>query len=140
MELKQSFEKIMKESVDVALATSVDHKPNVRVVTFAYSAEREGCLFFTTFRGNQKTREFAQNANVACTTLAAGQGDGQVRIFGTVKKSDVSFDEVITMIAKKFPGDMDGIKKSADMIDVYEINFSQAYVTVGMAEAQIITF
>ena len=140
MELKQSFEKLMMESIDMALATSVDDKPNVRVVTFAYSTDREGRLFFTTFRGNKKTLEFEKNSNVACMTLPAEQGDGEVRIFGTVKKSDISFDEVITMIAKKYPGDIDTIKKSADMIDVYEINFSQAYVTFGMAEAQVITF
>ena len=141
MELKHQFEKVMGESVNMALATSVGDKPNVRVVTFAYDESKTGRLFFTTFKGNQKTKEFQQNPNVACMPLLTGpESDVQVRIFGTVKKSDMAMDEVIGIIAKKFPGDADTIKSGGDMVEIYEICFQDAYITVGITEAQLLAF
>lgn len=141
MELKQSFEQVMSESINMALATSVNDQPNVRTVTFAYTPEKEGRLFFTTFKGNQKTREFAQNARVACFPLPVGpEADTQVRIFGEVRKSDISIDEVIDIIGKKFSGGTDTIKDGGDMMEVYEVRFSQAHVTICMNDAQTITF
>ena len=141
MNLKQQFEKVMSESVNMALATSVGDKPNVRIMTFAYDESRIGRLFFTTFKGNQKTKEFQQNPNVACMPLPMGpESDVQVRIFGSVKKSNITMDEVIEIIAKKFPGDADTIKNGGDMMDIYEVCFKDAYVTVGMTDAQLVTF
>ena len=141
MELKQQFEKMMGESVNMALATSVGEKPNVRVVTFAYDENKAGRLFFTTFKGNQKTKEFEQNPNIACMPLPVRpESDVQVRIFGTVKKSDVSMDEVVAIIAKKFPEGVSTIEGGGDMMDIYEVCFKDAYVTVCMNDAQLITF
>lgn len=140
MELIQQFEKVMAQSVNMALATCVENKPNVRVVTFAYDASMSGRLFFTTFKGNQKIKEFEQNSNVSCMPLPMGpESDVQVRIFGAVKKSDVTLEEVVGMIAKKFPGDADTIKDGGDMMSVYEVCFDKAYVTVGMTPAQVIS-
>ena len=141
MELRNQFETVMSESVNMALATSVEDKPNVRIVTFAYDESKAGRLFFTTFKGNQKTKEFQQNPNVACMPLPMeAESDVQVRIFGTVRKSDVTMDEVIEIIAKKFPGDADTIKNGGDMMDIYEVCFEEAHITVGMTEAQLLTF
>ena len=69
MELKQQFEQVMGSSVNMALATCVNDKPNVRIVTFAYDKNRAGKLYFSTFKGNQKIAEFAQNPNVSCMPL-----------------------------------------------------------------------
>ena len=141
MELKQYFDKVMGESVNMALATSTVNKPNVRVVTFAYDDAKTGRLFFTTFKGNQKTKEFPLNPNVACMPLSMDpESDVQVRIFGTVKKSDITMDEVVAMIAKKFPGGADTIKGGGDMMEIYEVCFNDAYVTVCMNDAELITF
>lgn len=141
MELKQQFEKVMGESVNMALATCVENQPNVRVVTFAFDNSKGGRLFFSTFKGNQKTKEFQHNPNVSCMPLPMGpESEIQVRIFGTVKKSNTSLDELIAMIAKKIPGDADTIKDGGDMMEIYEVCFENAYVTVGMTQAQLITF
>lgn len=112
--MKALFEKVMQESINMTLATSVDNKPNVRVVTFAYDPVRTGKVFFTTFKGNQKVKEFAKNPNVACMPLRESpEANAQVRIFGTVQKSNVSLDEIIAIIAKKYPGNADTSKKAA---------------------------
>jgi len=141
MELKQQFKKVMGESVNMALATCVDNQPNVRVVTFAYDNTKADRLFFTTFKGNQKIKEFQKNPNVACMPLPKGpEAEVQARIFGMVKKSDIALHEVIALIAKKFPGDADTIQDGGDIMEVYEVCFEKAHVTIGMTEAQEITF
>ena len=100
MEMKDLFEKVMQKSINMALATSVDNKPNVRVVTFAYDPARAGKVFFTTFNRNQKVKEFAENPYVACMPIPESpEGDAQVRIFGTVQKSSVSLDEIIAIMS-----------------------------------------
>ncbi|MCP1109679.1 pyridoxamine 5'-phosphate oxidase family protein [Ohessyouella blattaphilus] len=137
MEMKDLFEKVMQKSINMALATSVDNKPNVRVVTFAYDPARAGKVFFTTFNRNQKVKEFAENPYVACMPIPESpEADAQVRIFGTVQKSSVSLDEIIAIIAKKYPGNADTIKEGGSMMDIYEICFDEAYVTAGMNPAE----
>lgn len=141
MELKKQFEKAMDESVNMALATCVENQPNVRVLTFGYDSAKEGRLFFSTFKGSQKVQEFQKNPYVSCILLPAGpEAEVQVRLFGTVKKSAVSLDQVIAMISKKMPGDGDTMKDGGDMIEIYEVCFAEAYVTVGMTAPQVITF
>lgn len=137
MELKQQFENVMGKSINMALATSVDDQPNVRVVSFAYDPARSGKVFFTTFKGNQKVQEFAQNAKVALVLLPEGPDDStQVRIFGKVEKSTTTLDEVVDLIARKSPENAETIKGGGEMIAVYEVLFDSAYLTVGMTRAQ----
>lgn len=141
MELRKHFEKTMLESVNMALATSVNDQPNVRVVTFAYDPQKTGRVFFTTFKGNQKIKEFQQNPKTACMPLPASpEADVQVRIFGEVKKSDICLDEVIELIEKKDQGGADTLKGSGEMLEIYEVQFTQAYLTVGMNDAQVLRF
>ena len=141
MELKQQFEQVMSSSVNMALATCVNDKPNVRIVTFAYDKNREGKLFFSTFKGNQKIAEFTQNPNVSCMPLPeAAEADLQVRIFGKVQKSAMSLEELVTLIAPKYPDGADTMKMGGNMMEIYEVCFTEAFITVGMMEAQSITF
>lgn len=141
MELKQQFEQVMGSSVNMALATCVNDKPNVRVVTFAYDKSREGKLFFSTFKGSQKIVEFTQNPNVSCMPLPqAAESDSQVRIFGKVQKSDISLEQLVALIAPKYPDGADTIKTDGDMMEVYEVSFTEAFMTIGMTEAQSISF
>lgn len=138
--MKTLFEQVMRESINMALATSVDNKPNVRVVSFAYDPDKAGKVFFTTFKGNQKIQEFAANPHVACMPLPESpEADAQVRIFGIVRKSDVSLDEIVAMIAKKYPGNADTIKDGGPMMEIYEVCFDEAYVTAGMNPAEKVT-
>ncbi len=139
MELRKQFETVMNESVNMALSTSVNNLPNVRIVTFAYDANKQGKVFFTTFKGNKKIEEFSKNPHVACMPLPQEpEAQVQVRIFGKVQKSDISLDEVIDIVSKKYTGGADTLKMGGDQMEIYEVCFSQAYVTVCMAPAQIV--
>lgn len=141
MELKQQFEEIMGSAVNIALATCVNDQPNVRVVTFAYDKNSAGKLFFSTFKGSQKTIEFTQNPNVSCMPLPqTAESDSQVRLFGKVQKSDMSLEQLIRLIAAKYPDGADTLQMGSEMMDIYEVCFTEAFITIGMAEAQSITF
>ena len=61
MELIQDFKRIMDETYKIALATSVDNIPNVRVVNFCDIPENKGVIYFASFRGLPKTLEVSQN-------------------------------------------------------------------------------
>ncbi len=137
MELKAQFEKVMQETVNMALATSAAGKANVRVVTFAYNPEKPGRVFFTTFGGSGKTGEFAQNPLVACMPLPERpDADVQVRFFGRVQKSAASLDEVVALIGKKYPGDADSFSQGGPAMEIYEVCFDEAFVSLGMSPAE----
>ena len=57
MDEKKEFEKIMAEATTIALASSVDNVPNVRILNFIYS-ENEKTLYFQSKQGDQKENEF----------------------------------------------------------------------------------
>ena len=137
MTIQEQFDQVMTESVNMALATSVGDKPNVRIITFAYDPAQKGKIFFTTFKGNQKIKEFEQNPMVACMPLPEGpEAEAQVRIFGVVQKSGIHMEELIAIIADKYPGNAETIREGGDMMEIYEVCFDQAFVTIGMDEAQ----
>ena len=53
MDIKREFENIMKEQGEIALATSTNDIPNVRIVSL-YSEETKA-LFFSSFKDSQKS-------------------------------------------------------------------------------------
>ncbi len=68
MDLIKEFHKIMEEQNDIALATSVNNIPNVRLISF-YFCPDENILYFSTFKNEVKTKEFEQNNKVSFTTI-----------------------------------------------------------------------
>ena len=68
MDIKAEFLRIMAEQTEIALATSVNNVPNVRIVNF-YFEPAENILYFSSFKGNDKVKEINENPNVAFTTI-----------------------------------------------------------------------
>ena len=56
MDVKKEFLKIMSEQKEIALATSVNNIPNVRIVNFIYDSTNN-ILYFSSFKGNDKIKE-----------------------------------------------------------------------------------
>lgn len=136
MSHKEAFEQVMKTTESMALATSVNGMPNVRVVTFVYDEATPGRVYFTTFKGNKKTEEFAVNDNVAILPLPESvDAPAQVRIWGKVQKSTRSLDDVGTLIAKKAPHFAETLAQAGAMLETYEVRFDKAAVTMGMEDA-----
>ncbi|MBO0472455.1 pyridoxamine 5'-phosphate oxidase family protein [Enterococcus ureasiticus] len=137
MKTVEAFKKIMSEQTEIALATSVEEIPNVRIVSFFYDEDKK-CLFFSTFKGNEKITEFQKNANVAFTTIPTSNTN-HVRVhYAQVKKSDLTVYDVAKQWIKKIPSYEENIKQAGAMLELYEIHFNEAIVILGMDSRETI--
>ena len=127
MDKKKEFEKIMNEATKLALASSVDNVPNVRILNFVYS-ENENVLYFQSRKGDQKEKEFEKNENVAFTTIP-DKGLSYVRTnHSTIKKSEKTIFEVQDMFIEKMSYYKQLIEKEGNTMDLYEVRFLTAMV------------
>jgi pyridoxine/pyridoxamine 5'-phosphate oxidase len=139
MELKQAFKRMMAEQKILSLATSVDNIPNVRIVNFIYNPDKIGVVYFSTFKGNQKEKEFLINNQVAFTTIPSS-GNEHVRAGNaTIQKSELSIYELQDAFARKIADYKETIQQVGEHLVVYEIHFSEVSVTIDITHSGIIT-
>ncbi|WP_375180478.1 pyridoxamine 5'-phosphate oxidase family protein [Enterococcus rotai] len=137
MKTVAAFKEIMAEHTEIALATSVEEVPNVRIVSFFYD-ESKKCLFFSTFKGNEKITEFQKNPNVAFTTIPT-ENTNHVRVhYAKVQKSELSVYDVAEQWIQKIPSYEENIKNAGQMLELYEIHFTEAIVILGMSSRETI--
>ena len=124
MDEKKEFEKIMAEATKIALASSVDNVPNVRILNFIYS-KNEKILYFQSKRGDQKEREFKENNIVSFTTIPEN-GLAYVRVIGAiVNKSKKTIFDVKDTFVEKMSFYKEFIEQNGDTMDLYEVHFSK---------------
>lgn len=131
MDYLQEFKRIMAEQAELALATAVDGCPNVRIINFYFDdSEGKEVLYFASFKDNQKIVEFGKNSRVAFTTTPK-KGEEHVRVTeGEVKKSALTIFDVKEHFIKKVPDYAMIIEQAGPMLELYEIHFTQARVTI----------
>lgn len=140
MNLIKEFDRIMTEQEIIALATSTDNKPNVRVVNFYYDPKQQGIIFFSTFKDNKKVSEFAENSKVAFTTVPK-EGNEHVRVFGgEVRRSSLTVYDLKEAFAEKIPDYAGTVEQAGEMLDLYEIHFDRADVVIDMENSGSVTF
>ena len=127
MNVKTEFLKIMAEQTEIALATSVDNIPNVRIVNF-YFDPAENILYFSSFEGNDKIKEMNSNPYVAFTTIPHS-GNEHVKAKGMVKKSSKTIFDVAEQFIAKIPGYKDTIEYAGESLILFEVRFDTAIVT-----------
>ena len=127
MNIKTEFLKIMAEQTEIALATSVDNIPNVRIVNF-YFEPTENILYFSSFEGNDKIKEMNSNPYVTFTTIPHS-GNEHVKAKGMVKKSSKSIFDVAEQFIAKIPGYKDTIEYGGESLILFEVRFDTAIVT-----------
>ena len=127
MNIKTEFLKIMAEQTEIALATSVDNIPNVRIVNF-YFEPAENILYFSSFEGNDKIKEMNSNPYVAFTTIPHS-GNEHVKAKGMVKKSSKTIFNVAEQFIAKIPGYKDTIEYAGESLILFEVRFDTAIVT-----------
>ncbi|GFZ33049.1 hypothetical protein CSC2_35750 [Clostridium zeae] len=131
MEFLKEFEKVMENTATLALATSADNGPNVRIITFYHDAQNNGVVYFPTFKQSQKTVEISQNNRGAFTTIPDGTV-GIVRVKNAIiKKSNLTVHDIKDGIVKKYPNFVATVENAGPMMEVYEIHFKEAEVTIG---------
>ena len=117
----------MAEQTEIALATSVDNIPNVRIVNF-YFDPAENILYFSSFEGNDKIKEINSNPYVAFTTIPHS-GNEHVKAKGIVKKSSKTIFDVAEQFIAKIPGYKDTIEYAGESLILFEVRFDTAIVT-----------
>jgi len=136
MDTRKLFFKIMKEQTEIALASCQENQPNVRIVNFYY--EKEGnTLYFTTFRDNQKTVEFAENKQIAFTTVPH-DGIAHVKAKGTVAVSSKKISDLKKEFVNKIEGYGSMIEEAGDFLELYEIKSAEAVVTLDFEHIDVL--
>lgn len=126
----KEFNRIMNEQLEVALATSVDNIPNVRIVNFYYDVKNKGILYFSTFKENNKILEFERNNQTSFTTIPQNKTE-HVRVRNSVvKKSSLSIFDLKDEFSTKIPGYESTINDVGNYLELYELHFDKATVTL----------
>lgn len=131
MNMTDEFLRLMRTQREIALATSTDNTPHVRIVNFIYVPE-ERRVYFATFADNAKVSEMAANSTVSFTTIPHDGETAHVRAVGTAAQSTRSIFDLADVFAAKIPGYGETIDAAGDALIVYEIAFPTATVTVDM--------
>jgi len=134
---KKDFVRIMHTQSKIALATSTNNLPNVRIVNF-YFEEQTNTMFFATFRNNDKVKEFEINSNIAFTTIP-DQGNEHVKARGTVQKSKRTIFDVAAGFTNKIPDYKETIEQAGESLVLFEIKFITATVTLDFENIANIT-
>lgn len=131
MNMRDEFERIMREHREIALATTTDGLPHVRIVNFYY-APAERCVYFATFKDNEKVVELAANPNIAFTTVPHNDTNEHVRASGCAVKSAHTVYDLAALFAAKIPRYQETIDAVGGDLILYEIAVAIAVVTVDM--------
>lgn len=142
MELIQAFKRIINETYRIALATSVNNIPNVRIVNFCNIPENKGVIYFASFRGLPKTLEFSQNNIVSFTTIPVLEESSEhIRVKNaTIRKSDLTIYDLKDEFVKKQSSYEEIIAQAGEKLDVYEIHFNEATVILDLGKSGKLTF
>lgn len=140
MEFMQEFNRIMESTSLMAISTSVDNFPNVRIINFYYDSQQEGVVYFATLRNSSKTVEFAENNKLAFITLPSEKGEFVRATKGIVQKSELTIYDLKDAFIRRMPSFKTRIEQSGHLLDVYEIHFKEAGITLGFGKTGIVTF
>lgn len=134
MNTKAEFLKIMSEQTEIALATSVNNVPNVRIVNFYFYPE-ENALYFSSFKENDKVKEIEANPHVAFTTIPHS-GNEHVKAKGIVQKSSKTIFDVAEQFIAKVPNYKNTIEHAGESLVLFEIKFDTAVVTKDLSSIE----
>ena len=129
MNLRDEFERIMREQREIALATTTDGLPHVRIVNFYYTPE-EHCVYFATFKDNEKVVEIAANPNIAFTTVPHNGTNEHVRASGRAVKSARTVYDLAALFAAKIPRYQKTIDAVGDDLILYDLALTEAIVSL----------
>lgn len=139
MDFIQEFNRLMDTTTNLALGTSVNDVPNVRILNFIYDSKKKGIVYFASFKGSIKTLEFSQNNTVAFTTIPVGTSE-HIRVAnGIVQKSDSTVYDLKELFIKKLPSYETTIEQAGHMLDVYEVHFKEADVILDIGKQSKVT-
>lgn len=139
MDFLQEFNRLMENTTNLALGTSVNAVPNVRILNFIHDSKNKGVVYFASFKGSTKTLEFSQNNIVAFTTIPFGTSE-HIRVTnGIIQKSNLTIYDLKDEFIKKLPNYELTIEQAGHMLDVYEVHFKEANVILDIGKQSKVT-
>ena len=137
----QKYNEILAATNEIALATSVDGIPNVRIVSFVRKTEQPDVLYFASGRENQKVAEFAKNSRVAFTSIPPAGDVPHIRSQNAVvQKSMFSINDLKDLFVGAIPGYDETLAAIGDTLDVFEIHVKEATVIADFEVPDVIIF
>ena len=132
MEYEKVFYEILDKTSEIALATSMDNMPSVRIVSICHDISRPGVIYFQTNNMNsKKVSDITQNNNVSFTTAPIGKTIANIRSNNaTVYKSKFTFDELKYLFVSKVPEYEDAYNQYGHTMTVFEIHVKEAIVVI----------
>lgn len=131
---RTEYERILSAATEIALATSVDGIPNVRIVNLCRDPNRPETIYFSTYPSSDKVAEFAANDRIAFTTIPR-DGTAHVRTRdATVRRSGRSIGDMKALFLEQVPGfdkSLAALEAMGGTLDVYEIRIREAVVVTG---------
>ena len=127
MQFQETFDLIMKEGQQLVLATSVDNRPNVRIMSYYYEPTSKS-LFVSTFDKSAKVKEIEANDNVAFSIQFSDHQAIRVNN-AKIHQSQKTIEEVKDGFIAKDPSYANTSKMPGMLL--YEIDFNQARVIAG---------
>ncbi|MDR0767070.1 MAG: pyridoxamine 5'-phosphate oxidase family protein [Methanosarcinales archaeon] len=142
MEYLPAYIRILKQGGLVALATSVNDSPNVRIVNYCCDENNPSVIYFSTTADSDKIAELGENDKTAFTTIPNSSDDvPHVRSHSaSVRKSDLSLNDVKDLFLEHYPGLAEMYETIGDALTVYEIHVKEADVIVDMENFGKVTF
>ena len=131
MNTKTEFLRIIAEQTEIALATSVNNVPNVRIVNF-YFDPCENILYFSSFKDNDKVKEIEENPSIAFTTIPH-TGNQHVKAKGLAKRSSKTVVDMAEHFIAKVPDYKKTIDYAGESLILFEVRFDTAIVTIDLA-------
>ena len=131
MNTKTEFLRIMAEQTEIALATSVNNVPNVRIVNF-YFDPCENILYFSSFKDTDKVKEIEENPSIAFTTIPH-TGNQHVKAKGLAKRSSKTVVDMAEHFIAKVPDYKKTIDYAGESLILFEVRFDTAIVTIDLA-------
>ena len=132
MDYKKAFYDILDKTTEIALATSFDNMPSVRIVSICFDETRQGVIYFQTNNlKSKKVYDITQNNNVAFTTAPIGKTITNIRSNNaTVHKSRYTFYELKSLFVAKVPEYEELYNRYAHSMTVFEIHVKEAIVVI----------
>ncbi|MDV0444785.1 hypothetical protein MmiAt1_03250 [Methanimicrococcus sp. At1] len=142
MEYLPAYNRILKEGGIIALSTSANNSPNVRIVNYCFDENNPSVLYFSTSSESNKIAELTENEKAAFTTIPASHDDvPHVRSHNSVvQKSDLSLNDVKDMFLKQTPSLAEMFEAVGNFLDIYEIHVKEADVIASQEDAGSVSF
>ncbi|MCD8552317.1 pyridoxamine 5'-phosphate oxidase family protein [Seleniivibrio sp.] len=140
MEKYADYSRVLNSSKVLALATSVDNVPNVRLLSYVHDLSRPGVVYFATENHSRKVEEFWENSKVAVTTIPTDDVSHIRSVDSSVSKSKFTIKDMSGKFAEVHDGYDKIIEAMGDVLEVYEISIKDCVVVTGMDQFETVSF